>query len=177
MFIVFTASITSINSTMGSAIAANLILYLQAEWNVPSGPQTILPASIFLIGFLPGPLIFAPLSESYGRRPVVITAFGLYIVASIACALAPNWPVFLFFRFLAGTFAAPPLSVMGGLIADVYDDETTRGRAMVVWSGATIIGALTAPIISGFTAQYGWRRPIWQVVYFLRYSADQWMTS
>lgn len=140
---------------------ANLVEQLQEYFGVPSGPQTILPASMFLIGFVFGPLIFAPLSESYGRKPVVLAAFMLYIVVTVVCPFAPTWPVFLFFRFLAGTFAAPPLSVMGGLIADVYNDETARGRAMTAWSGATIIGALSAPIISGFTRQYGWRWPIW----------------
>ncbi|KAH8645400.1 major facilitator superfamily domain-containing protein [Xylariales sp. PMI_506] len=146
---------------MGSAITSNLIEYLQQTFHVPSGPQTILPASLYLIGFVFGPLIFGPLSESYGRRPIIRAGFILYMLATLACALAPNWVSFLVFRLFTGIFAAPPNSIMGGVIADVFDDSKTRGRAMLVWSAASILGPLTAPIIAGYIAPYGWRWPIW----------------
>jgi len=105
------------------------------DFDVPAGPQTILPtsgmsihtriwgltamltsSSVYLGGFICGPLIFAPLSESYGRKPILITGFTLFTLSTLATALAPNWPAFLVFRFLAGTFGAPPLSVGGGVI-------------------------------------------------------------
>ncbi|KAJ9149466.1 MFS general substrate transporter [Pleurostoma richardsiae] len=160
-FIVFTATLACINSTMGSALSANLIPYLQTAFNVPPGPQTILPASLYLVGFVFGPLVFAPLSESYGRKRVLVTGYILFLIFTMACALSPNWVAFLIFRFLAGTSASPPMSVMGGVIADVFDDRVTRGRALMFWSAATLIGPLVAPIISGFTGRYGWRWTFW----------------
>jgi multidrug resistance protein len=149
---------------MGSALSANLIPYLQTAFNVPPGPQTILPASLYLVGFVFGPLVFAPLSESYGRKRVLVTGYILFLIFTMACALSPNWVAFLIFRFLAGTSASPPMSVMGGVIADVFDDRVTRGRALMFWSAATLIGPLVAPIISGFTGRYGWRWTFWLVI-------------
>lgn len=134
---------------------------LQEVFNVPDGPQLVLPATMYLIGFVLGPLVFAPLSEQYGRRPVLVSTLCLYTVFTMACALAPTWAGFLVFRFLAGMFASPPMSVTGGSIADVYVDKIARGRANVMWSTATLVGPLAGPVISGYTYQYSWRWPYW----------------
>lgn len=146
---------------MGSSLTSNMIDILKEVFHVQSDTQMILPASMYLIGFVFGPLIFAPMSENYGRRPIIITGFALYIVTTLASAFVPEWGVFLFFRFLAGTFAAPPMSVVGGVLADVYGDKTERGRAMMFWSAATLSGALIAPIIAGFTIHLGWQWTFW----------------
>lgn len=63
-----------------------------------------------------GPLIFAPLSEFYGRSPILIIGFTLFTLSTLGTALSPNWPAFLVFRFLNGVFGAPPISVGGGVI-------------------------------------------------------------
>ncbi|KAK0636397.1 major facilitator superfamily domain-containing protein [Bombardia bombarda] len=147
---------------MGSALAANLTVYLQREFHVPSGPETILPTSVYLVGFVFGPMIFAPLSESHGRRPVLMVGFVLFTLATLGSALAPNWVSFLVFRFLTGAFGSPPLSVGGGVVADVFWRERERGRVMMVWSATTFIGPLGAPIISGFVpGPKGWRWVFW----------------
>ncbi|KAI1337634.1 major facilitator superfamily domain-containing protein [Xylariaceae sp. FL0016] len=156
-YVIFTTVVLSLNSTMGSALASNLTPFLQAAFAIPPGPQTVLPASVFLVGFVCGPLLFAPLSEYYGRRPVLQTAFCLFFLATLATALAPTWPSFLFFRFLAGTFGAPPTTVVGGMIADVFEDPVYRGRMLMVWSASTFLGPLTAPILAGFTGPVEWR--------------------
>ncbi len=58
--VVVTATLISIHTTMGSALSSNLVPYLQETFHVPDGPQTVLPASVFLVGLVFGPLIFAP---------------------------------------------------------------------------------------------------------------------
>lgn len=57
-----------------------------------------------------GPLVWGPLSEIVGRRPVFIGTFIVYVGFQIGCALAPNTGALLAFRFLGGTFAAAPLT-------------------------------------------------------------------
>ena len=51
----------------------------------------------------------------------------------MACALAPSWPVLLIFRLLSGIFASAPIAVVTGILADIYQDSTTRGRSIAVY--------------------------------------------
>lgn len=50
---------------------------------------------------------------------------------------------------------------MGGVIADVFSDSKVRGRVMSLWSVTTLIGPLSAPMIAGYLAPYGWRYAMW----------------
>ncbi|KAK0735385.1 major facilitator superfamily domain-containing protein [Apiosordaria backusii] len=162
------ATLTCLNSTMGSTIAsANLFPLLSAEFNVPAGPQSVLPASLYLIGFCFGPIIFAPLSESYGRKPILVTGFLLFVASTAGASVAPSWWSFLLMRFLCGTFGSPPLSVFGGVIADCFGEEVQRGRMLMVWSAATFIGPLGAPVLGGFVGGVlGWRWVFWIALIF-----------
>lgn len=90
--------------------------------------QTPLPISLYLVGCILSPL-FGPLSETYGRRIVMILTYLLFIVFTLATALAPTWPAFLVFRLLCGTFASSPIAITGGIYADIYQDpELEAGR-------------------------------------------------
>ncbi|KAK3366149.1 major facilitator superfamily domain-containing protein [Lasiosphaeria ovina] len=147
---------------MGSILTTNIFPQLQQTFDVPGGPEAVMPASLYLVGFMFGPLIFAPLSEGYGRKPVLVSGFALFGVATLSAVLARNWAVFLFFRFLCGTFGSPPLSVVGGVIADVFCNEVTRGRVIMAWSAATFAGPLLAPVLTGFVSPaLGWRWTFW----------------
>jgi len=76
-------------------------------------------SSSYLAGYCVGPFIWAPTSESYGRRPMFILGFLGYFLFQIACALAPNGPALLVFRFLSGCFAACPLTNSGAVLGDM----------------------------------------------------------
>ena len=121
-----------VNSTLGSALPSGAIIQLATYFNVESQEQLVLPISLYLVGYVLGPLSSAPLSVTYGRRVVTISTFTMYTLATLACALAPTWPAFLVFRLLAGISASSPISVIGGLFADVYNDPVERGRAMAL---------------------------------------------
>lgn len=54
----------------------------------------------------------------------------MFCIWTLACALAPNWPAFLVFRLLVGVFASAPIALVTGVMADVYGEYRTRGRAM-----------------------------------------------
>lgn len=159
-------TLLSINSTMGSSVASNEIPALQEVFHVPDGSQTILPATMFLVGFVLGPLVFAPLSEQYGRRTVLISTLCLYLIFSMATALAPNWAAFLVFRLLSGVFASPPMSVTGGSLADVFPEKVERGQANLIWSTGTLVGPLAGPVISGYAYPYSWAWAFWACMIF-----------
>lgn len=77
-----------------------------------------------------GPIVWAPLSEQFGRRWLIVGTFVMFCIWTLACALAPNWPAFLVFRLLVGVFASAPIALVTGIMADVYGEYRTRGRAM-----------------------------------------------
>lgn len=78
-----------------------------------------------------GPLLWGPLSESFGRRPIFIIAFLGYIGFQVGCALSKNVASILIFRFLGGMFASCPLTNAGALLADIWDADR-RGIAMAL---------------------------------------------
>jgi len=60
-------------SVVGSSIPSGAIATIADYFNVIGEELLVLPVSIFLIGYILGPLVFAPLSESYGRKKVMIS--------------------------------------------------------------------------------------------------------
>lgn len=103
------------------------------EFNQSGNEQKVLPTAVFLIGYVIGPLVFSPLSETVGRRPVLLWSFTVFVLATLACAFAPNWPALLVFRLICGLMGAAPQTVIGGLYADLFSDIRTRGRAMAMY--------------------------------------------
>lgn len=63
--------------------------------------------SVYVLGFAFGPLIFAPLSEMYGRLPLYHTCNVFFIIFSIAAAVASNMTMFIVFRFFMGCECCP----------------------------------------------------------------------
>ena len=115
---------------MGSSLPSNAINYIGPYFHVTNEQQLVLPISLFLVGYVLGPLFFGPLSETYGRRIITLSTFVVLTLFTMACALAANWPAFLVFRLICGINASSAISVVGGLYADVFEDPVIRGRAM-----------------------------------------------
>ncbi|KAL2038933.1 hypothetical protein N7G274_008273 [Stereocaulon virgatum] len=79
----------------------------------------------------------------------------------MACALAPNWPVFPVFRLICSINASGVIAVVGGLYADVFGDTVIRGRAMAIFMASTTCGPTLAPTMSGFVSVVNWRWTLW----------------
>ncbi|KAJ4348127.1 uncharacterized protein N0V89_009499 [Didymosphaeria variabile] len=119
--------------------------------------------SVYVLGFAFGPMIIAPLSEMYGRLPLYHSCNALFVIFSIAAAVASSMGQFVVFRFFMGCFGGAPMVLGGGTIADLINREQ-RGTAMVVWMMGPTIGPCVGPIIGGFlTVAKGWRWNFWFV--------------
>lgn len=134
---------------------------IAAEFGVKGHTQLVLLNSLFLVGFAIGPQIFGPMSEHWGRRPVIIGTYLGYIIFTMACALAPNYTALLIFRTLCGVAAATPNAILGGLYADIYDNPRQRGMAVSTFMYPSAIGPTLGPVISGYASQISWRLPFW----------------
>jgi MFS family permease len=135
VFIVIIDMIVVVNSTLGSALPSNAIPYICKEFGITSSTAQILPLSMYLVGYVLGPLLFRPLSETYGRKIIMISTFILFTIFTMACALAPNFAALSVFRLMVGINASSPLSVTGGVYADIYADPVSRGRALSIVIG------------------------------------------
>ncbi|KAH8667932.1 major facilitator superfamily domain-containing protein [Tricladium varicosporioides] len=161
-WVVFIGMLVVVNSTMGSSLPSNAIPYISEYFHIRSSFAQILPISMYLIGYIVGPVMFGPLSEVYGRRLIMTSSFVVFTIFTMACALAPNWGSLLIFRLLTGVNASSPIACIGGVYADMYGDPVTRGRAMAVFIGGTCVGPLVAPLLSGYVSPgMGWRWTFW----------------
>jgi len=117
--------------------------------------------SMFLFCFAFMMLFYGTLSDSFGRRPVILGSLVLYVVASIGGALAPSIGVLLFCRILQG-LAAGAGSVVGRAIVT---DRFSGGEAQKILSHIMMVFGLApalAPILGGWLqVHYGWRSIFW----------------
>ena len=163
LYVVITGMMMVLNSTMGSALPSGATRVIQKYFQVNEEELLVLPVSIYLIGYILGPLIFAPLSESYGRKIVMICTFVLFTAFVMATALSPNFASYVNFRLLAGIGASTPVSVIGGIYADLYSTARARGFAITAFMAGTTWGPLAGPLISGYVSE----GVSWQWVYWI----------
>lgn len=156
-----TGMLMVMNSTIGSSIATGASGPTSKQFGISNQAQLVLPTSMYLVGYVLGPLFFSPLSETYGRKWVMISTFTLYTAFTLGCALAPSWAGLVIMRLLAGTGASTPISIIGGIYADIYGTPKARGRAMAIFMACTTWGPILGPVLSGYIAVVSWRWAYW----------------
>jgi DHA1 family bicyclomycin/chloramphenicol resistance-like MFS transporter len=125
-----------------------------------------LTLSIFMVGFAIGQVIFGPLSDRKGRRPVLIGTVLVYTVGSLACALAPNIGVMLAGRLLQAIGASGPLVLTRSIVRDLYHGSRA---AIELGRMGLIIGVVPslAPLAGGFLeAAAGWRASFFAMLFY-----------
>ena len=126
--------------TFSSSIFSAAIQQTSQEFNV-SAEVMVLGTSLFIAGFSLGPTIFGPLSELYGRKVPLFTGFFGFAIFQIPVGVGPNLETVLVCRFLQGVFGSSPLAVVGGALADFWD-QRERGFAMPFFAGAQFSGPI-----------------------------------
>ncbi|KAL1592218.1 hypothetical protein SLS60_011295 [Paraconiothyrium brasiliense] len=113
-------------------------------------------------GFVFGPIAFGPMSEVLGRRTPLLCGYALFAIFQIPVAVAQNIATVCVGRFLGGFFAAAPLSVVGGILADLWD-PIPRSYAICIFAAGGFAGPVAGPIAGGFIAEshLGWRWTSW----------------
>ncbi|KAG9583854.1 MFS general substrate transporter, partial [Aureobasidium melanogenum] len=147
----------TLTAAFGSSIFSSATGAVALEYGV-SREVGILGISLYVLGFATGPILWAPMSELYGRRvPLLIASFG-FSIFSIAVAVGKDLQTILICRFFGGFMGACPLTVVGAVFADMFNNAQ-RGVAVTVFSIAVFSGPLLAPFIGGFitTSYLGWR--------------------
>jgi MFS transporter, DHA1 family, multidrug resistance protein len=106
-----------------------------------SSSEVGLTMSAFMLSLAAAPLIYGPVSDRFGRKPVVAFGLALFVVASLACAVAQSLPVLLICRFVQGIGAAGT-AVTLAIVRDLFGERTARAKianVMVVINVTTVI--------------------------------------
>lgn len=113
--------------------------------------------SLFVIGFGLAQLISGPLSDRFGRRPVLLAGLSVYILSSVSCALVPSLDMLIAARFVQAIGCCTAAVVARTLIRDVYspaEGASMMARASTLLALAPIFG----PILGGYLqVWFGWR--------------------
>jgi DHA1 family bicyclomycin/chloramphenicol resistance-like MFS transporter len=119
--------------------------------------QVQLTLSVFLIGLAVGQLAYGPLSDRYGRRPVLLGGVILYVAASIACAFAPSIPALIAARLFQALGACAGPVICRAIVRDVHGREGAA-RILSYMSAAMALAPALGPILGGYVeAWLGWR--------------------
>ncbi|WWC69887.1 uncharacterized protein I206_103830 [Kwoniella pini CBS 10737] len=122
--------------------------------------------SLFILGFALGPLIWAPISEIWGRNFAFYASFPAFTLFNLGTALSNNTQTLLIMRFLAGFGGSSTLTNAGGQIGDMWAAHE-RAMATSVFSLAPFLGPVLGPIVGGYVTQTcGYRWVYWiQFIY------------
>ncbi|TYJ55101.1 hypothetical protein B9479_004239 [Cryptococcus floricola] len=162
----FTATSLALVVSLGSSMPTG-DLPGTAETLHVSNEVINLTVSLYVAGFGIGPLLCAPMSEVYGRRPVYIVSMFIFFIFTLPCALAPNIATILAGRMIAGLAASAPFCNVGGTVADLWATHE-RGIPMAAYSSTLFLGPCLGPLFGGWIGQKTghWRWIYWVLFCF-----------
>ncbi len=128
---------------------------IAAEFGVSYGTAN-LSVVLFLVLTAVLQLIIGPLSDRYGRRPVLLVSMGLFIIGSLGCVLSGSITTFLTFRMVQGTVVAGAV-LSRAIVRDTAPPE--QAASLLGFIGMIMaIAPITGPILGGVFEQFlGWR--------------------
>lgn len=120
-----------------------------------------LTLSLFFIFFAVGILLWGPLSEKYGRKPILSVGLVIYILASIFCALAGNITQLIIFRIFQAIGGGAATAVSTAIVKDTYSGKQ-RETVLAVVMTMVIIAPVVAPLMGGVLLKIAsWRAVFW----------------
>lgn len=113
--------------------------------------------TLYFLGIAIGQLFYGPVSDRFGRRPVLLAGLWLFLAGTALCGFAPSLPVLIGGRVAQAIGACAGLVLGRAIIRDVYDrDASVRGIAIVMMA-MTLVPAVS-PAIGAYVSQwFGWR--------------------
>lgn len=124
---------------------------------VAPASQVQLTISFYLIGFALAQLLYGPFSDRHGRKPVLMVALSIYLVATLACALAPTIETLIAARFIQAVGGSGSIVLARAVVRDIYDGVRV-GRELSRMAAIMALAPLVAPLIGGvLQTLFGWR--------------------
>ncbi|KAL6228655.1 major facilitator superfamily domain-containing protein [Aspergillus navahoensis] len=155
--------------TFGTSISEPGMPGMMVEFHI-SRTAAILNITLYTVGLGISPLMFAPLSEVYGRRWIYAIAYTCLLAFTAGAASSPNFTTLLVCRFLAGLSGSVGIAIGAGTIADIW--PAGRERAIAVL--CPYLAPTLAPFVAGKWTQWTMLLmgvPIWPFVLGMRETA------
>ncbi len=126
--------------------------------DLATSPEMVqLTLSVFMVAYAVAQLVWGPLADRYGRRPMLLAGLGLYVVSSVACAVAPTIEALIAFRLLQALAACAAPVLARAVVRDLYELKDAA-RVMAYVSAAFSLAPILSPILGAFLEQsFGWR--------------------
>src|ERR1700738_2959001 len=113
--------------------------------------------SLYMVGIACSQIIMGPLSDKFGRRPVLLWGLGLMVAASIGCMFAQNLPQLIAARFLQALGGATGMVVSRAIIRDLYSRDRIGAMISLVIA-VMMIAQMLSPLTGGLLeTTFGWR--------------------
>jgi len=130
------------------------------QFGVPAGSAQM-TLSTYILGFALGQLLYGPMADSLGRKPVILGGTLIFAAAAGACALAQSIDQLITLRFFHGLAAAAASVVINALMRDIYPkEEFSRMMSFVML--VTTVAPLLAPMIGGAVLVWlSWHAIFW----------------
>ena len=130
------------------------------QFGVPAGSAQM-TLSTYILGFAFGQLLYGPMADSLGRKPVILGGTLVFAAAAVACALSQTIDMLIGMRFFHGLAAAAASVVINALMRDIYPkEEFSRMMSFVML--VTTIAPLVAPMAGGAVlVWFSWHAIFW----------------
>jgi DHA1 family bicyclomycin/chloramphenicol resistance-like MFS transporter len=116
-----------------------------------------LTISFYLVGYAIAQIFYGPLSDRHGRRPVLLVALGLYLLATLACALAFSIETLIAARIVQAIGGSGAIVLARTVVRDMYEG-TRVAREMSRVAAIMALAPLVAPLVGGvLQTAFGWR--------------------
>ncbi|KAI1845438.1 hypothetical protein JX266_008533 [Neoarthrinium moseri] len=164
--IVMIVGLGSLCVTCASSIYTFTYEQMDPEFGISRIVAT-LGLSTFVLGIALGPLLMSPLSEFYGRRPIYLVSWAMFLIWIIPSAVAQNAETMLVARFFDGFAGSSFLSVAGGTVSDIFRRDAIQAPMSII-SLSPLIGPSLGPLLGGFiNSNTNWR---WTYYFLIMWS-------
>lgn len=119
--------------------------------------QVQLTVTAYLVGLSSGQIVYGPLADRYGRKPMMLAALLIFCAATVLCAVANSIELLIVGRALQATGGAGVIVIVRAIIRDVHEGARAA-RELAIMGAILSLSPILAPILGGFLqVWFGWR--------------------
>lgn len=120
-------------------------------------PRVALTVTLYFLGLAGAQLLYGPFTDRFGRKPVLYTGFGLYVLGALGSALAPSFAALIASRFLWGVGAAGPRALTLAIGRDLFEGDRLARILAVVASVFMVVPAFAPLLGQAVLSLSSWR--------------------